>query len=68
MLTIHIIITITRSEVAFFFMNELISLVSSFGLSLHVSFGLKSLLFQQRSGALVMLYGAWTIAPLVWMI
>jgi hypothetical protein len=68
MLTIHIIITKTRSEVAFFFMNELISLVSSFGLSVHVSFALKSRLFRQISGALVMLYGAWTIAPLVWMI
>jgi hypothetical protein len=51
-----------------FFMNELISLVSSFGLSEHVSFALKSRLFRQISGALVMLYGAWTISPLVWMI
>ena len=37
-------------------------------LSAHVSFALKSNLFRQFSGALVMLYGVWTIAPLVWMI
>ena len=37
-------------------------------LSAHVSFALKSRLFRQVSGVLVMLYGVWTIAPLVWMI
>lgn len=37
-------------------------------LSAHVSFALKSRLFRQISGALVIVYGVWTIAPLVWII
>ena len=37
-------------------------------LSAHLSFALKSAAFRRLSGSLVMLYGVWTVAPLVWMI
>ena len=37
-------------------------------LSAHLSFAFKSATFRRLSGSLVMLYGVWTVAPLVWMI
>jgi hypothetical protein len=37
-------------------------------LSAHLSFAFKSSTFRRLSGSLVMLYGVWTVAPLVWMI
>ena len=37
-------------------------------LSVHLSFALKIITFRRLSGSLVMLYGVWTVAPLVWMI